>query len=119
MASLPTAGELKARVVIKLQADSPNSAFSLDQSFSEPVFRWARIRSAGLMAHHASMQTGEAVTHFIDMRRDAMTLPELMATDKVIEHKGRRYRVLRAIDMEGAGLFTSVECKDIGPINPP
>lgn len=121
MASLPTDSELDKRVTVRVRADAPNASFGLDETYGEAFGRWARIRPAGPMVHYTSgqAQEGEAVTHFIDMRRGVKVTPELMTADKVIEHKGRRYRVLRATDMEGAGLFTSVECKDIGPTNPP
>lgn len=121
MANLPEDGELDKRVTVRLRTDAPNQAFGLDERYVEPFDRWARIRPAGPMVHYTSgqAQDGEAITHFIDLRRGTKTLPELMTADRVIEHKGRRYRILRAIDMEGAGLFTSVECKDIGPIPSP
>lgn len=121
MAALPTDDELDKRVTIKLHADAANLQLGLDANYLDPFDRWARIRPAGPMVHYTSgqAQEGEAVTHFIDMRRGTKTLPELMTSDRVIEHKGRRYRILRAIDMEGAGLFTSVECKDIGPVPSP
>ena len=116
MATLPSAGELDRRVTIKAWADQANAAFGLDQGFTDPIKRWARIRPAGAMVHYGSKQTGEGVTHYIVMRRDSQTLPELMTPERVIEHQGQRYRILRAVDLEGRRLFTSVECTNLGAI---
>jgi len=112
--TLPTTGELTARIAIRPWSDSPNAAFGLDTTFGAPLYRWARKRSAGAMVHYGSKQTGDAVTHFFDLRRGAGTKPEDFNGSQVIEHGGHRYRVLRAADMNGAVLFTTVECTQIG-----
>lgn len=115
---LPTSGELTARIDIRSWSDSPNAAFGLDTSFGVPLKRWARKRSAGAMVHYGSKQTGDAVTHFFDLRRGASTKPEDFNGSQVIEHAGQRYRVLRAVDMNGAEQFTTVECTQIGAVTP-
>lgn len=114
--NLPTAGELTARIAIRPWSDSPNAAFGLDSSYGTPLPRWARKRSAGAMVHYGSKQTGDTVTHFFDVRRGQGTKPEDFTSSVVIEHAGFRYRVLRAVDMDGAELFTSVECTQLGAI---
>ena len=115
-ATLPTAGDLNKRVTIKQWSDAPNAAFSLDQSFTDPIDRWAKIEPVGALAHYAGKQVGDVLTHRITVRQDSQTRPEAFTTTLVIEHKSRRYRVLRAIDLLGAGRFTQIECTDIGPI---
>jgi hypothetical protein len=114
--NIPTSGELNARIAIRQWSDSPNAAFGLDSNYGAPLLRWARKRSAGAMVHYGSKQTGDAVTHFFDLRRGQGTKPEDFTTSVVIEHAGHRYRVLRAADMNGAELFTTVECTQIGVI---
>lgn len=116
--TLPTAGQLTAHIAIRDWSDSPNVAFSLDTTFGPPRYRWARKRSAGAMVHYGSKQTGDAVTHFFDLRRGAGTKPEDFNASVVIDHAGYRYRVLRAVDMHGAQLFTTVECMQIGVASP-
>jgi head-tail adaptor len=116
MATLPTAGELNKRVTIKQWSDAPNAAFSLDQSFTDPIDRWAKVEPVGALAHYAAKQVSDTLTHRITVRQDSQTKPELFTTAVVIEHKQRRYRVLRATDLLGAGRFTQVECTDLGAI---
>lgn len=114
--SLPSPGELNRRVAIRLWSDAPNGAFGLDQSFGAPVERWAKKEPVHSLAIRAGKQTGEQPTDLFWVRLGAGTKPEDFTAAHVIELAGRRYRVLDAIDVNGAGIYTRVSTKDLGVI---
>lgn len=114
--SLPSPGELNRRVSIRLWSDTPNGAFGLDQSFGTPVDRWAKKEPVHSLAIRAGMQTGEQPTDLFWVRLGPGTRPEDFTLAHVIEMAGRRYRVIDAIDVNGAGVFTRVSTKDLGAI---
>lgn len=112
----PTAGALTHRIKIRLHTDVPNASMGLDAQYTAGIDRWARVEQISAATYYASKQTGEDVTHWITLRRATLTQPEQMTTDLVIEHKGRRYRVVRARVHPLHEQYTAVEALDLGAI---
>lgn len=110
------AGDLKARIVLRLQSDTPNAGFGLDPTFSAGVSLWAKAEPIHSLAMRAGMQTGEAPTHLFWVRRATGTRPEDITGSHVIEWGGRRYRVMDSIDVDGAQRITRITAKDLGAI---
>lgn len=116
MSSPPTSGSLKSRILIRLHTDVPNASMGLDPQYTAGISRWARVEQISAATYHASKQTGEDVTHWIVLRRATLTRPEDLTTDLVVEHKQRRYRVVRARVHPLHEQFTAVEALDLGAI---
>jgi head-tail adaptor len=112
----PRAGDLTHRIKIRLHTDVPNSSMGLDPQYTAGIDRWARVEQISAATYFASRQTGEDVTHWITLRRGTLTRPEDMTTDLVIEHKGRRCRVVRARVHPLHEQYTAVEALDLGAI---
>lgn len=114
--TLPSPGELNRRVAIRLWNDTPNGVFGVDQSFGAPLYRWAKKEPVHSLAIRSGMQTGEQPTDLFWVRIGDGTRPEDFTAAHVIELAGRRYRVVDAIDVNGAGIFCRVTTKDLGVI---
>lgn len=112
----PGPGELDRPILLRLQTDVPNAGFGLDQTFSAGVALWAKHEPVHSLAIRAGMQTGEAPTDFFWVRRAAGTRPEDLTAAHVIDYDGQRYRVLEAIDADGARRFTRVTAKLLGAV---
>lgn len=110
------AGMLNRRVVIRLWSDVPNGAFGVDQTFDAGITRWARREPVHGIAIRAGMNTGEVPTDLFWVRYGTGTKPENITAAHVIEWKGRRYRVLDAINVDDADCFTRITTKDLGAI---
>lgn len=110
------AGQLNRRILIRLWSDMPNVAFGIDQTFDAGITRWARREPVHGIALRAGMQTGEVPTDLFWVRHGTGTQPEDITAAHVIEWNGRRYRVMDAIDVDGAGVFTRISTKDLGAI---
>lgn len=113
---LPAAGELNRPVLIREWSDLPNAALGLDATYDAGIGRKAKIEPVGMAAYWGGKQTGEEITHRIWFYRSVGTRPEDLTGQHVIEHDGRRYRVMRTADLNGARRFTLVEAKDLGVI---
>ena len=112
----PTTGGLKHRVQLRKHSDVPNAAFGLDEQYAVSVPRWANVSQSSAGTYFGAKQVGESVTHWIVVRRGAGTQPEELTTDFVVEHKGRRYRVVRARLHPDDDQFTAIEALDLGAI---
>lgn len=110
------AGKFDKRITIKQWSDVPNVAFGIDQVFDAGIDRWARHEPINGLAIRAGMQTGEAPTDLFWVLYGAGTEPESLTADKVVEYRGYRYRIVDAIDFEGARLLTRITTKQIGVI---
>lgn len=113
---LPNAGDLQRRVVIRLWADVANAGFGVDQTFDQGVTRWAKVEPIYGIAVRAGMNTGEVPTHLFWVRHGAGSRPEDFTASHVIEWRGRRYRVLDAINVANADRFTRISAKDLGAL---
>lgn len=113
---MPGAGDFNRRVVIRLWADVPNAAFGVDQTFDEGLKRWAKKEPVHSLNIRAGMQTGEVPTHLFWVRCGTGTRAHDITASHVIDHDGRRYRVLGTINVDDADVCTRIETKDIGAI---
>ena len=114
--SLPSPGELNRRIAIVPWADVPNVAFGIDQTFGEPLLRWAKVEPVHSLNIRAGMQTGEVPTHLFWVRYGAGTKPADITASHVVEWAGRRYRVLGTLNVDDADVYTRIEAKDLGAI---
>jgi head-tail adaptor len=114
MNRLPESGELQRRITIKLQTDVPNAGFGTDQTFDTGIERWSKVEPIYGLAIRAGMNTGEVPTHLFWIRYGPDTQPEDFTQSHVIEWRGRRYRVLDAINVGDAQRFTRISAKDLG-----
>lgn len=112
----PDSGDMQRQVTIKLWSDVPNAAFGLDQTFDAGLQRWAKVEPIVGVAYWGSKQAGEDATHRFWVRYGEGTKPEQVTGQHVIEWAGRRYRVIRSINVGDAQRFTAIECKDLGAI---
>lgn len=114
----PDVGELQRRVKIRPWTDTANAGFAITPTFDAGISRWAKLVPIRGVAYWGGKQIGEDVTHIIWLRYGTGTKPSDITGQHVIEHTqdNRRYRVVRATNAGDAGLFTVVECKDLGAI---
>jgi head-tail adaptor len=113
---LPGAGCLNRRILCRLWSDVPNGAFGLDQTFDAGVSRWAKVEPIHSLTLRADVNTGEAPTHLVWVRYGTGSKPEDFTASHVIEWRGRRYRVVDSINVDGLDRFTRLSVKDLGAI---
>jgi hypothetical protein len=111
---MPSPGELNQRVTFKRWDDSPNAAFGLTPVETEARTVWAKLESVGAMVFRDSAQTGEGLTHRAVFWRVEGLHPSAFTQQHVAEHDGFRYRVLRALDVNGERQMTLVELRLLG-----
>lgn len=114
--SMPSAGELKRRVTLRLWTDVPNGVYGLDASYSVGTTRWAKVEPVQGLALRYGQQLTDVPTHLAWLRWGTGTKHSDITTAHVIEHEGRRLRVMDAIDLGGMQRFTRVTLKDIGAV---
>jgi len=114
--TLPSAGDLSRRIHIRLQTDVPNAQFGVDQTYSAGFWRWAKKEPIHSLALRAGMNTGEQPTDLFWVRWGTNTKPTDFTAAHVIEHDGRRFRVLDSIDVDDCHEFTRIGAKDLGPV---
>lgn len=114
--ALPAAGDLRARILLRVQTDVPNAAYGLDQTFSAGTPLWAKHEPVHSLAIRAGQQTGEAPTDFFWVRWATGTRPHDLTAAHVIDWDGQRYRVLEAIDANGERRFTRITAKLLGAV---
>ena len=112
----PDAGELQRRVVIRLLSDTANSSFGIDHVVDAGITRWAKLEPLLGVAYWGAAQVGEDVTHRVWVRWATGTKPENLTKQHVVDYPmgNRRFRVVRAINVNDAQMFTAIECKDLG-----
>jgi SPP1 family predicted phage head-tail adaptor len=111
----PDSGELVRRINIRLWSDTPNAFAGVDQVVDEGVTCWAKKSPTSGVRYWGTKQIGEEATHLFWVRYQVRT-PEQVTGEHVVEHDGRRYRVLRATNVGDAQRFTMIETKDLGVI---
>ena len=114
--TLPRAGQLNRRILIRLQTDVPNAAFGVDQTFSAGLARWAKKEPIHSLAMRAGMNTDEAPSDLFWVRWGTGTKPTDITSAHVIDYAGRRYRVVDTIDVDDRHEFTRISAKDLGAI---
>ena len=107
----PTAGELNRRVTILRQQDFPDATDGIDQTNTEVATVWAKIQPVGGGVYYGSVQTDNAVTHRITIRRRTD-----VTTEHVIDHGGTRYRVKRSADLGTRREFTVIDVEELGAV---
>lgn len=111
---LPSTGELNRRVLVRQQTDAPGAGFGITQSFSAGMTRWAKKEPVRSLEMRAGVNTGEMPTDLFWFRWGTGTKPEDFTTSHVLDHDGKRYRVLDSIDVEDARRFVRVSAKYLG-----
>ena len=114
--SLPAAGELNRRVVIKAQGDVPAMGAAITQNFTTLATVWAKHQPVGSAVFFGTKQVGEDVTDRFIVRRTSTVNERTVSANHVIEHAGNRYRVRRASDLEGARQYTMIEAECLGNV---
>lgn len=112
---MPSIGELKRRVLVRQQTDTPNGGFGLTQNYDAGVPRWAKKEPVRSLELRAGVNTGEAPTDLFWFRWGTGSKPEDFTTSHVIDHDAKRYRVLDSIDVDDARRFVRVSAKYLGP----
>lgn len=118
--TLPTAGELKWPVVIRLWSDVPAGAFGLQQVVDDGMPTRAKvepIHSLALREGALGLATTEELpTHLFWVRRRAGLTSETVTTAHVVDFKGWRHRVVGAIDVDGVQRFVRIAAKRLSEI---
>jgi SPP1 family predicted phage head-tail adaptor len=114
--SLPAAGELNRRIVIKAQADIPAMGAAITQNFTTLATVWAKHQPVGAAVFFGTKQVGENVTDRFIVRRNSTVNEQKVTGDHVIDFAGSRYRVKRASDLEGARQYTMIEAECLGNV---
>ena len=113
----PDAGELVRRITIKTWLDVPSALTKgVDHTFDAGISRWAKRDPMRGVAYWSGQQIGEEITDIWWLRYGDGTKPEDLGGEKVIEHNGRRFRIIRAMNAGDAQRFTMVWAKDLGAI---
>jgi len=115
--SQPTIGALRHRIRIRTHTDLPMAGGGLQAQYSAGVERWADKQAVSAATYYASAQTGDQVTHWFVVLRGALTQPEQLTADMVIDHAQRRYRVVRARPHPQDDKYTAIEATDLGAIS--
>lgn len=113
---LPTNEELNRKIRLRLRSDVPNVTFGLDLTVDAGRSLWAKVEPIYGLALRAGMNTEEVPTHLFWIRYTQTTRPDDITQDHVIDWKGRRYRVLDAINVGDVQRFTRISVKDLGAI---
>jgi head-tail adaptor len=113
----PDAGELVRRVTIRRWHDIPAAMdMGIVQIYDAGLIRWAKLEPILGMQMWQGEQIGEKPTHRIWVRYAIGTKPADITGEHVVEHDGRRYRVMRTMNVGDAQRFTMIEAKDLGNI---
>ncbi len=115
---LPGTGELNRRIIIRLWTDVPNAEFGVDASFDAGITRWAKVEPIRGIRMRMGMNTEEEPTHFFWVRFSFAAPAEYFAQNRVIEYRGRRFRILEAQDFQDVHRFIRITAKDLGAIDP-
>lgn len=115
-------GDLNRRIKIKPWTDVPSSEGpGIDPVYGAGINVWAKRQPLRGSANWQGQQIEEQATDLFWVRQAPPatgkpfgTRPEDLGGDKVIEHRGRRFRILRTMDAGGELRFTMIYCKDLG-----
>jgi len=114
--SLPAAGELNRRIVIKGWQDMPAMGGGITQTFDAGKPASAEHQPVGAAIFFGTKQIEEGVTDRFIIRRSGELNERTITGEHVIEWDGQRYRVRRASDLEGARKFVMIETENIGNV---
>lgn len=115
-AATPKPSDLNRRIWLRIRTDVPNASFGVDETYDVGLPRWAKKEPIRSLAIRAGQNTGEEPTDFFWVRWGTGTKPTDLTSSHVIDHAGRRYRVMDSIDIDDQNRFTRITAKDLGPI---
>lgn len=104
----PAAGELNRRIEVRIRNDEPSDDMGLESEYVRIAGRWAKIEPVGTAIYAGAVQIGEAMTHRI-------IFPFLggLTTAHEIVRGQQVFRVKRATDLNGRGVFTVVDAEEL------
>ncbi|MFP1739778.1 phage head closure protein [Lonsdalea quercina] len=110
----PDPGELNQRARLRQRVDLPNDDFGVTAEFTGEKTVWAKVRQVGATTYRESVQTGDAVTHYLTIRYR----PGVTADFEVVMPGGNVLRIRRIRDLNSARRFLLLECEDLGSNTP-
>lgn len=116
--TLPDTGELNRRILVRLWLDVPNTGFGVDQTFDAGITLWAKVEPIRGIASRMAMATVEEPTHFLWVRFSFSMPAEYYAQNRVVEYRGRRFRIIDAQNFQDANRYVRITAKDLGAIDP-
>lgn len=106
-------GALRHRVDICRWQEFPSRSHAGTTSHYRRVARvWACKQAVDGVAYREGLQVGDNITHTFTLRHR----PDITTTH-VLEHDGTRYRVVRALDMDGTRKYLRLEATEEGPVS--
>lgn len=112
----PDTGELNRRVEIKQWQDVPDFGTGLDYTEDDGLKTWAKVETMAGSKYWGYAQVSEDATHAFWVRYRTGTRPSDLTGSHVIELNKFRYRILSCTDVGGAGRFTLIQAKELGPV---
>jgi SPP1 family predicted phage head-tail adaptor len=109
----PAPGELTRRVIIRRWQDEATGFGDIEADYPPVAECWAKKSPVSGVRYWGGKQIGEEVTHLFWIRFQVLP-PEEVTGEHVIEHDGRRYRVMRTTNVGDAQRYTMIETKDLG-----
>lgn len=114
----PQIGELNKRVQIRKWQDVPDVDEGIEQTYNAGVPAWARIDPVGSALFYGLQQVETTVTHRLAAWRTPQINADVIGGSHVVDHAGMRYRVRRATDLNGGGVFVLLDLEQLGAIAP-
>lgn len=114
----PRIGELNKRVQIRAWQDVPGPDQGITPTYDVGVPAWARIEPTGSALFYGLQQVEPGVTHRLAAWRTAQVNADVIGGSHVVDHGRMRYRVRRATDMNGGGVFVLLDLEQLGEIKP-
>jgi len=114
--TLPAAGELNRRILIKKRQDMPAMGGGISQTYDAGVQMWAKHVPVGTAIFFGTKQVGEDLTDRFIVRRTSTLNEKTITGEHVVEWDGQRYRVKRASDLEDARTFIMLETENLGSV---
>lgn len=107
--SLPDPGELNQYIQYRKRIDTPGADFGTEPEDLETFSTWTKVRQTGAATYQASVQTDNAITHYLTIRyrTDISSEWEAIVSGEVM-------RVRRIRDLNSAKRFLLLECESLG-----
>lgn len=115
--NLPEASEFDKRVRIREWQDVPAIGTGIEQTQDSGVAVWASITPTGAALFYGTQQVETTVTHRLKTWRTARVNALVITGSHVAEHKGMRYRVKRATDLDAHDAFVQLDLEQLGAID--
>lgn len=101
-------GKLNKRVSIMKQSDEPDDFGGVNEVYSIVSKVWAKITHTSASHYQNSVQIGETLTHYIEIRHF-----KGLTDDYVIEYLSSRYKILRVRNKDDRKRRMLLECVEI------